>query len=132
VLAIVAYRQPIARSGIEHIRGSATDGAIATCLERGLIAHNPHHLFVTTPISGGRRSPTFEGSAVTCSRRLRLQLAVRLHGRNADRDYDATQAVADEDDIGEFLSLEEVRQVQHEDLETDPPESRWRRSPSPV
>src|SRR6266542_3497721 len=47
-LAIVAYRQPIARSGIEHIRGSASDSAIATLLERGLIAHNPHHLFVTT------------------------------------------------------------------------------------
>jgi hypothetical protein len=48
VLAIVAYRQPIARSGIEHIRGSASDSAIVTLLERGLIAHNPHHLFVTT------------------------------------------------------------------------------------
>jgi segregation and condensation protein B len=47
-LAIVAYRQPIARSGIEHIRGSASDSAIATLLERGLIAHNPHHLFITT------------------------------------------------------------------------------------
>ena len=47
-LAIVAYRQPIGRSGIEHIRGSASDSAIATLLERGLIAHNPHHLFVTT------------------------------------------------------------------------------------
>src|SRR6266576_4404538 len=48
VLAIVAYRQPIARSGIEHIRGSASDSAIATLLERGLIAHNAHHLLVTT------------------------------------------------------------------------------------
>jgi segregation and condensation protein B len=48
VLAIVACRQPIARSGIEHIRGSASDSAIATLLERRLIAHNPHHLFVTT------------------------------------------------------------------------------------
>jgi segregation and condensation protein B len=48
VLAIVAYRQPIARSGIELIRGSASDSAIATLLERGLIEYNPHHLFVTT------------------------------------------------------------------------------------
>jgi segregation and condensation protein B len=47
-LAIVAYRQPIARSGIELIRGSASDSAIATLLERGLIEYNPHHLFVTT------------------------------------------------------------------------------------
>src|SRR5262249_55756996 len=48
VLAIVAYRQPIARSGIELVRGSASDSAIASLLERGLIGHNPHHLFVTT------------------------------------------------------------------------------------
>jgi segregation and condensation protein B len=48
VLAIMAYRQPIARSGIEFIRGSASDSALDTLLQRGLIAHNPHHLFVTT------------------------------------------------------------------------------------
>jgi chromosome segregation and condensation protein ScpB len=46
VLAIVA-RQPIARSRIELIRGSASDSAIATLLERGLMTHNPHNLFVT-------------------------------------------------------------------------------------
>src|SRR5260370_30161179 len=40
VLAIVAYRQPIARSGIELIRGSARDSALATLLERRVIAHN--------------------------------------------------------------------------------------------
>jgi segregation and condensation protein B len=48
VLAIVAYRQPVARSGIELIRGSASDSALDKLLERGLIEHNPHHLFVTT------------------------------------------------------------------------------------
>ncbi|HLZ23713.1 MAG TPA: SMC-Scp complex subunit ScpB [Ktedonobacterales bacterium] len=48
VLAIVAYRQPIARAGVELIRGSASDSALDTLLERGLIAHNPHQLFVTT------------------------------------------------------------------------------------
>ena len=48
MLAIVAYRQPIARSGIELIRGSASDSALDTLLQRGLIAHDPHHLFVTT------------------------------------------------------------------------------------
>jgi Segregation and condensation complex subunit ScpB len=42
-------RDPIARSGLEHIRGSASDSAVATLLKRGLIAHNPHHLLVTTP-----------------------------------------------------------------------------------
>jgi segregation and condensation protein B len=48
VLAIVAYRQPIAHSGIELIRGSASDSAVDTLLQRGLIAHNQHHLLVTT------------------------------------------------------------------------------------
>ena len=48
VLAIIAYRQPIARSGIELIRGSASDSALDTLLQRGLIAQNQHHLFVTT------------------------------------------------------------------------------------
>jgi segregation and condensation protein B len=48
VLAIVAYRQPIARAGIELIRGSASDSALDTLLQRGLVALNPHHLFVTT------------------------------------------------------------------------------------
>ena len=48
VLAIVAYRQPIARVGIELIRGSASDSALDTLFERGLIAHNQHHLLVTT------------------------------------------------------------------------------------
>jgi segregation and condensation protein B len=48
VLAIVAYRQPIARSGIELIRGSASDSALDTLLERGLIVLNQHRLFATT------------------------------------------------------------------------------------
>jgi segregation and condensation protein B len=48
VLAIVAYRQPIARSGVEFIRGSASDSALETLLLRGLIAHNAHYLLVTT------------------------------------------------------------------------------------
>jgi segregation and condensation protein B len=47
-LFTVAYRQPIARSGIEFIRGSASDSAIDMLVERGLIVHNPHHLLVTT------------------------------------------------------------------------------------
>jgi len=48
VLAIIAYRQPIARAGIELIRGSASDSALDTLLERGLIEHNSHRLLVTT------------------------------------------------------------------------------------
>jgi segregation and condensation protein B len=48
VLAIVAYRQPIARSGVEFIRGSASDSALDTLLQRGLIEHTAHHLLVTT------------------------------------------------------------------------------------
>jgi segregation and condensation protein B len=48
VLAIVAYRQPIARAGVEFMRGSASDSALDSLLQRQLIAHNPHHLLVTT------------------------------------------------------------------------------------
>ena len=47
VLAIVAYRQPIARAGIELIRGSASDSALDTLLGRGLIERNAHQLLVT-------------------------------------------------------------------------------------
>jgi segregation and condensation protein B len=48
VLAIIAYRQPIARAGIELIRGSGSDSALDTLLQRGLVEHNAHHLLVTT------------------------------------------------------------------------------------
>lgn len=54
-LAIVAYRQPITRAGIEAIRGVNSDGAVATLLARDLIeevgrAHTPGRpvLFATT------------------------------------------------------------------------------------
>lgn len=36
-LAIIAYRQPIARSEIEHIRGVDSGGVLGTLMERGLI-----------------------------------------------------------------------------------------------
>jgi segregation and condensation protein B len=36
-LAIVAYRQPITRAGIEAVRGVNSDGAVATLLARDLI-----------------------------------------------------------------------------------------------
>jgi len=36
-LAIVAYRQPVTRAGIEAIRGVNSDGAVATLLARDLI-----------------------------------------------------------------------------------------------
>ncbi len=49
VLAIVAYQQPIAQAGIEHVRGTSSDSALATLLQRGLIALDSHCLFVTTP-----------------------------------------------------------------------------------
>jgi segregation and condensation protein B len=48
VLAIIAYRQPIARAGIELIRGSVSDSALDTLLDRTLIERNAHQLFVTT------------------------------------------------------------------------------------
>lgn len=51
VLAIIAYRQPIAKAGVELIRGSASDSALDTLLERSLVKRNAHQLLVTTRIS---------------------------------------------------------------------------------
>lgn len=36
-LAIVAYKQPLTRAGVEAVRGVNSDGAIATLIARGLI-----------------------------------------------------------------------------------------------
>ena len=54
-LAIIAYKQPITRAGIEAVRGVNSDGAVATLLARDLIeevgrAHSPGRpvLFGTT------------------------------------------------------------------------------------
>jgi chromosome segregation and condensation protein ScpB len=47
-ITVVAYRQPVARAGIELIRGSASDSALDTLLERGLVERNAHQLLVTT------------------------------------------------------------------------------------
>jgi segregation and condensation protein B len=47
VLAVVAYKQPIARAGVEHIRGSDSDSALHTLLVRGLVEFDQHHLLVT-------------------------------------------------------------------------------------
>jgi segregation and condensation protein B len=48
VLAIVAYKQPITRAGIEHIRGTNSDSPLDTLLVRGLVELDRHHLIVTT------------------------------------------------------------------------------------
>ena len=48
VLAIVAYKQPIARAGIERIRGTSSDSALETLLMRELVALNEARLCVTT------------------------------------------------------------------------------------
>jgi segregation and condensation protein B len=48
VLAIVAYRQPVSQAGIESVRGTSSDSALGTLLQRRLIALDDHRLFVTT------------------------------------------------------------------------------------
>ncbi len=48
VLAIVAYKQPIARAGIERIRGTSSDSALETLLMRELVLLNEARLCVTT------------------------------------------------------------------------------------
>jgi segregation and condensation protein B len=49
VLAIIAYRQPVSQAGIESVRGTSSDSALGTLLQRRLIALDDHRLFVTTP-----------------------------------------------------------------------------------
>ncbi|MDQ6670584.1 MAG: SMC-Scp complex subunit ScpB, partial [Chloroflexota bacterium] len=49
VLTIVAYRQPVSQAGIESVRGTSSDSAIGTLLQRQLIALDEHRLFTTTP-----------------------------------------------------------------------------------
>jgi segregation and condensation protein B len=48
VLAIVAYRQPVSQAGVESVRGTTSDSAIGTLLQRWLIALDDHRLFTTT------------------------------------------------------------------------------------
>ena len=48
MLAIVAYKQPIARAGIERIRGTSSDSALETLLMRELVTLNEARLCVTT------------------------------------------------------------------------------------
>lgn len=38
VLAIVAFRQPITRAAVDELRGVHSDGALATLVDRGLVA----------------------------------------------------------------------------------------------
>jgi hypothetical protein len=49
VLTIVAYRQAVSQAGIESVRGTSSDSAIGTLLQRQLIAFDDHRLFTTTP-----------------------------------------------------------------------------------
>jgi segregation and condensation protein B len=37
-LAIIAYKQPVTRAGVESVRGVNSDGAIASLIARGLVA----------------------------------------------------------------------------------------------
>ncbi len=41
-LAIVAYKQPMTRAGVEQVRGVNSDGAIASLISRGLIENVGH------------------------------------------------------------------------------------------
>jgi segregation and condensation protein B len=52
-LAIVAYRQPVTRVEIEHIRGVASDSVIHTLLEKGLITIKGRAKTVGKPLQYG-------------------------------------------------------------------------------
>jgi segregation and condensation protein B len=55
-LAIVAYRQPVTRIEIEHIRGVASDSVIHTLLEKGLITIKGRAKTVGKPLQYGTTS----------------------------------------------------------------------------
>ena len=78
VLTIVAYRQPVSQAGIESVRGTSSDSAIGTLLQRQLIALDEHRLFTTTPpsssISGCVTWPTcLHSQSVVFGRLARLR-----------------------------------------------------------
>jgi len=52
-LAIVAYRQPLTRAEIEHIRGVSVDGVMQTLLERGLVEQMGRAEVVGRPMTYG-------------------------------------------------------------------------------
>ncbi len=52
-LAIVAYRQPVTKTEIEHIRGVASDGVLHTLLEKDLIAIKGRAKAVGKPLQYG-------------------------------------------------------------------------------
>lgn len=52
-LAIVAYRQPVTKVDIEHIRGVASDGVLRNLLEKGLIAIKGRAATVGKPLQYG-------------------------------------------------------------------------------
>jgi Domain of unknown function (DUF4158)/Segregation and condensation complex subunit ScpB len=51
VLTIVAYRQPVSQAGIESVRGTSSDSAIGTLLQRQLIAWTTTACFQRPPPS---------------------------------------------------------------------------------
>ncbi|HWR83297.1 MAG TPA: SMC-Scp complex subunit ScpB [Candidatus Deferrimicrobium sp.] len=52
-MAIIAYRQPVTRVEIEHIRGVASDGVIHTLLERNLITIRGRAATIGKPLQYG-------------------------------------------------------------------------------
>ena len=51
--AIIAYRQPVTKSGIEHIRGVASDGVIQNLLEKNMITITGRAKTVGKPLQYG-------------------------------------------------------------------------------
>lgn len=70
VLAIVAYRQPIARAQIAELRGVDSDGVVKTLTERGLIEELGR--------TGGPGSPALFGVTDRCLEHLGLRSVEEL------------------------------------------------------
>lgn len=93
-LAIVAYKQPITKSGIEYIRGINSDSAVNRLVERGLVEERGR---LNAP---GR--PILYGTTVDF---------LRCFGLNnlAELPYvDLTQIAEDVDEVEGQISIEEV------------------------
>lgn len=93
-LAIVAYKQPITKSGIEYIRGINSDGAVNRLVERGLVEERGR---LNAP---GR--PILYGTTIDFLRCFGLNNLSELPY------VDLTQIAADVDEVEGQISIEEV------------------------
>lgn len=95
-LAIIAYKQPVTKSGIEYIRGINSDGSVNRLLERGLVEEKGR---LNAP---GR--PILYGTTVNFLRCFGLSDLTELPEVDLSKIAEGVEDVAEED----VLSMEEA------------------------